>query len=800
MGLVLLPFATAYASDAAPEWPGTKVLPPALPSESVPTPVPADKPVFPHSTELAAASAIQSSCEALIAGAGGHKVVDALGPGKKKKLLAACKDGDVGTPGQPGPMIATNPGACIPTSPVCATDTAMHVPWGYVFVTTLDKVTILARNLLAVRFPDDTGSSPDTRLYLVRCTSTDGSCREGDVVAIDDDGGTGFASKIEWTPSQTGTYRWVLIDYAAGNEGFADLEITANGQATTTLTHLFFAGYHSAREVHANDWLFVGKNTNGQGFAPDREYHDSTLFFFSNDARDCDSGACGVFRFNDDTVYGVSNESLYLSRIKVPVSANARVVVATYGTVWSEYTHNGIQYTQPRTMNARLLHMRPSTTWSGDGHVDSDGDGLPRELEEAIGACDRPNDTPTGGMGVGGKSCAAFGKIVNDAVNAAGKGPCSSPPTGIDTNTACWNLSDSDNDGLRDDWEVWGALAHCPHAPRPPTYDAGACVADTITAESCPTEFCVTHALSARSDPDPAVYDTFYNNYFITCVGDEARCRVEHDATNCVGGRCNHGMTATQRDALQWQWTTEPSTCWNGTQPPCDDASEGDAAHDLPYRVALHAYDIALPQLQWQTDDVDNRGLPMDGGGFTTSYFNRWFGWARPGERYAGIFRMAVASHAPGGVTAGYRARQLIWGNTWGVEHDGAASATFTHEAGHSLGLAEGMNQPVESAGCPASACDPTCQCPVAFEPPYQPYCLNNVHVQTPINASVMNYFYNPSGSEALGLRQKSSPTPTDTDAPWSGCEARYLRFARLSHPTGQPQDRVGLDGRVRTA
>lgn len=63
-----------------------------------------------------------------------------------------------------------------------------------------------------------------------------------------------------------------------------------------------------------------------------------------------------------------------------------------------------------------------------------------------------------------------------------------------------------------------------------------------------------------------------------------------------------------------------------------------------------------------------------------------------------------------------------------------------------------------------------------------------------------MNYFYNPSGSEALGLRQKSSPTPTDTDAPWSGCEARYLRFARLSHPTGQPQDRVGLDGRVRTA
>jgi len=334
----------------------TKTLPDLVPAASLPIMRPTGVPAAPHAGALLAAASQAASCDAVLATKWPGKTLDTLPPGQKKKLLAECKEGDSSGKGTgPAPMAATTPGTCSGSAPACATDSAMHVSWGDLTLTSGVTVTIEATNLAGIRRQGGAPlSTPDTRLYLVRCTSSDGRCTKGDVVAVDDDGGSGYASKIVFNPTRLGAYHWILMDYEAGNEGFADLEITANGQSTTTLSHLFFAGYHSVREIHANDWLFVGKNPNGQGFSEYPEYHDSTLFAFSHSGRDCYNGACGTFWFDDDVQVGGNAQSIYLSRLQIDEAIDsARVIVGVYGGVWAEYMCDDLASPAPKRERSR---------------------------------------------------------------------------------------------------------------------------------------------------------------------------------------------------------------------------------------------------------------------------------------------------------------------------------------------------------------------------------------------------------------------------------------------------------------
>lgn len=579
------------------------------------------------------------------------------------------------------------PDSCVDSAEiVCAWDTIYTAPHWDLTVTTTQPITIKTYNLQPFQ-----GSVPDTLVYLLRCDTS--ACQTGTIVAIDDNYNDetpyDWDSKIVFTPSQTGTYRILLTSWYQGSEGYTNLSYQINGQNPVVYSGVFFGGYHVKWKLaKAKDSIFVGKNSNGMGWSSNPEYSDSVLYYLGTMAEDCVSGQCGPFFQNDDRTFGSFTSTL--SKIDLPsdyVMNFGRILVASYAPT--------------AQFNGRVFHYRKHTSeggnWSESSKDDVDGDGLSTEIETQIGTCDWASTSGIN-VGIGGFNCQQFANWVNAAVPGS------------------WSPTDSDNDGLKDNWEIQSVVVACPSTPVGPYWNAGSCMPLALhSAATCPGAYCTGLDLSARSDPDPTVYDVFLLNDYWNCSGT-SYCAGDH-----VSKPNPHSISASQQGRLVNLWSTLPSLCWDGTNPPC-----ADAVNDIPYRARIHAYNGTARNLG---DDTFGAEFPFGGTKIVDPYYH--FGFPSS-YKETKTFRYSLATHGNGGQSP-LRGRLAVWGNGW--EPD--ILLTLSHELGHTLSIDDTKYDDLNA-------------------PPYCPEAFNRgggqVWMQVPNYASIMtymrkdsNYFYQPS-------------------------------------------------------
>ncbi len=732
--------------------------------------------------------------------------------------LAACKQSfDAGT--GVGPMLmSAQPGCPVPGSPVQTYDAAGHVAYSQVFsVPAGAHLTVWTESMTQVGAPFAT-TVPDTLLYLLRCD--DLSCGHGAIVAINDDGNPSpqpYDSKLDLYGLPNGYYRWVVTSYAQGHEGQTMVGTQVNNAAIWWDSALVFGGQHSfPPEIRPGDVLMVGKNNNTFGLTDpahvpqypaaqaDPEYADTTLFVMSTNQNNCESGACGEFWFNDDAWPYWTNDPMLLSRVLIPVSGagmtNPRVLVGSYRSWYAP-----LSPTQAvQTINTRLIHIRRHTSsggnWSCDEQLDRDRDELPAEVEASVGSCDSAGDAPADGVGARRHTCGDWGSAINSRVNYWYPGTnCSVPATVPPNAETCWSPVDSDNDGVRDLWEVFGAVASFPNLPVGPDTDAGAPTPVSIFEPiwTCPTVWCAAYDFSALSDPDPGVYDINAQFDHYVCTG--SHCAVDY-AAGAGSFAFDHRLTATQQTLLKTIWTDQPGSCWDGSQTwPC--GNEIDNSLDLPYRTRLHAYDAKAINLPGPVRGVEGiRG----GTGEVASWYNHSF---RASWKFLRLFRYGLLADRGGQAQSGPGALAIM-GNTHVTVADEkvAAAQVISHETGHTLTLNhphDNRNIPATGPGqtlfvvpgqCASGMCaqDPTCQCE-----PGQNTCPVGQD-----NLAETNKPNNPAASTLMSYRYQWGMSAPGTLAPTGGVAGNCPSWcsqdnARFSKGLGRSIDEVFLREQV---
>ncbi len=673
----------------------------------------------------------------------------------------------------------SGPDACVDaTKTVCAWDDVHHVHRVKITVTqTQFPVQIETKNLQS--WPG-TSNIPDTLVFALRCDAAD--CSQGKIMGVDDDHGpdSTFASKLSFHPDQTGEYWLLVLSYDSGRMGTADVVYSWDNQSAVTDAAVYFGGYQvQNKEVRENDSIFVGKNTNDsttKGLSGYPEYHDSMLFFLGTNTNDCDLGAsCGDFYFNDDVYWG--NDYTRLSRIEFPsgmAATNGRALVSVWNT--GDCTSEcGAQAPNPYKMNARLFHHRRHTSdqgaWSGATYEDADQDGLSAQIEAQIGTCDAVGDMPAAGMVVNGFTCRDYRKYVNDTSTAAGEacGP-------LET---CWSPTDSDNDGIRDDMEVWAAAFDCSQTPVSPRNDAGVCTPIGLHDTGGCTGWCVSESISAVMDPNPAAYDLYVRNDYWICensaaAGDPNRCANNHSINWPAGGYSHEifdsggASSSDQTSILTDVWTEAPGSCWDGTDPTgsCKDTQGNDLdplTSDRRIYSQLHVWGVGH-----RLED-DAFGVEANYGGVSAvvPYYAQFHDdvW-----RHGRLGRYSLATHFVGG-QAWIPGEVHIWGNSfpwWNNPNDRAIS-DFSHEFGHTLGLSHPHTEyPEGPSYCANSPCpESTSSCLP---------CTSSRHTN-PVRASIMSYDYGVWGMRAKAATAPAYTYPANSSA--TGCSKAKLRFSK---------------------
>ena len=685
--------------------------------------------------------------------------------------LQTCKAGFAPeTSGETMSAMATCPEA---GNVVQTSDLAYHV--------IVRDFTLPAASSLRARTSGLAGTE-DTVLYLVKC---DGSCWSstavvaGDVIEADDDGNTDLDStspldsKIDRANLAAGNYRVVVTSFDVGSHGIGDLEITLNGGAPSTETGLPFGGFETqVAKAEPGDSFLAGKNNNEGPMPGDGDYHDTTLSVFTSFVKEC-PGNCGRYFFNDDaraTSNGTAQMRILLSKIKYTEATfrNGRAVVGAYGTFIDSSRYQ---------INARFLHYRRHTdeggVWTCAEQKDQDRDGLSQEIETAVGSCDTTADAPSGGVVVANKNCLGFGQFVNAQVNAElDPDPCPVTPASTGNGGECWNTMDSDNDGVRDDWEVFAGGRSCTETPTGPLYgNLGTCSDLDLhdTGTGCLVgSFCPLLTVSALQQPHPGAYDIFVQQNYVKCTGSQC-------AADYAGGPQHARSNLGQVFHLAYPWTTDPETCWDGTTGACPNADR-----DLRYRVRLHYYlgDDAIADTVHAWPRVGSEMAMF--GDFRTynSFFNRRFGTGSlAGRRYLNVFRFSLALLGGAGQAPGH-ARHHVWTNANATTTPQVIMVQFSHELGHNLGLEHphefrpaALAEP-DGAQVPAGKCDKqglpctgNCRCFAN--------CATGPEPNNPAVPSVMNYGY------TAGMPEKNAASPTGIGACQSTCSWKFSRFSK---------------------
>ncbi len=596
------------------------------------------------------------------------------------------------------------------------------------------------------------GSTPDTVLYVVKCTTS--SCESGEIVEVDDDGNTDTTgsgntldSKVVISSPATGWYAAIVVAYAAGRHGVGTIAWSQVGGSSDTWNNEVFAGWHiKDKSVKDNDVLLVGKNPGAASMTTSgyEKYHDSVMFVASTMSVDCVN--CGKFQFSDDLAFG-SGATTRLTRMTIGSAlgapANARVVVGVYtnGTVGSSEYYR---------MHARFAHIRRHTgqsgNWTGAAQEDKDADGLTTEIEEQLGCCDAvaTDADPSGGTDVivAGYTCDAARDWVNsqvDAFDSSGTS-CSSSSS----QAKCWRASDSDHDGIDDAAELFAVAVGCDAGPAGPFRHATNCAKPSPVFGLCDSgDWCAVEP-SSSSELNSPFFEHEPTAYDVYVLADFTKSSVFAESATA------HMLSSGEQSQLTGIWTTDAGRCWDGTTGSCPTG-------DLKYRVQMHAFPSSGLAVG---DDRFQEELPTASGAtFSRSHSYAQFAGAM---RYAGVASYGLAIH--GSLNRGEAAwRHFLWEQ--GLGQAGQARYPFSHEAGHTLGLVTSPSGGHYLAGNDPNCCGDGAACDF-----YAAACDTAV-AQSPFPSTPMSY-------EHL-TAFPTQPQPPESTTAYSVCARTNLRFSK---------------------
>lgn len=718
-----------------------------------------------------------------------------------------------------GPQMLALTSSC--TSKPAAVDgqIAGFIPALSFTVTSGQAVEVSTSNLTLAGAPW-ASSTPDSVIYLLRCAA--GDCTQGSIIAVNDDGNSATTangtypwdnldSRIQIASGSlaAGTYYVLVLKYGLNGEGRGRIQARVGptlGSLTTVVdvTRTFAGslpdGRLLVRELKANDVVAVGRDDNTGTLlasAPanypflqaNPEYADSTLWMFSNATANCTSN-CGNFQQNQDAFQffsGANPSRVALSRAIVAGAASTTPLVAI-GTANERLSGN------EGAINVRLLHVRKHSTqgggWTCNEQVDLDGDGLPWDLEDDVGSCDRvlasvnPITDTGSDIGILGRNCREYAGFINQQVNQWQTGSAcpttflSSLPSNPSSHTNCWDPKDSDNDGLRDDQEVFAAVGAFATQPQPPLYEAaasGSIITISTAYSTCPSGWCTGVDLSAYYDPSPNSYDVFIHNSAFECTGPQ-----------CTSDKFQSGIRASQelidedQQMLLDSWTESARDCWDSTA-----TCSGGGSADRPYMVRMHAMNGSRLTM------VDSLGLGETSWGGL--YAARRFGysptnWPLPWKLLM-LSRFTISGTREGG--------QSDYGRvaSWGNDEAGRVNTSFIHEVGHTLSLHHSHNDrglpapnPTSIGGSEASGCSDAL-CTISACRCKSPSCAGGsctkvFDAENPVSPSVMSYSKLAGSATMKSALAPIIPITTTLCAPSIGYSRRWHSYSKGLNPS----------------
>jgi len=432
----------------------------------------------------------------------------------------------------------------------------------------------------------------------------------GNVLQIDDNSGGGYMPRVTRTFPAPANIIVVVGGWTDDRQGSFDFTLQQVGSSAPliSLNDLWFGGWRrTGIRMEVGDRMFVGYPP-GYGSAGTP---GNVLLAFSSTSTTC-STSCGKYHLG-------TWDAGTLSQARIPFAAASGSVLVG---AWAN----------PALQGTRWFHSKLGGGWgtSSSGLIDGDCDGLTQEIEDLT--------SPDAALNVA--TC-----------NLASTSPgsyCDQFKTRLES-TSFYSTRDTDNDGLQDDWELYGVRKACSQIPVAPYFSPGVCFDDTFRyttkfgdicgVSSVSTTFVSSNGLSSLQ-PNPATYSVLV---------EEA----------VPAGQSFSGSASA---ILHHVYETE------GLE--CDETSSSSCANSSPDFVDLIRQRINTP----------NPGTLTIPGfwSIATTDFNESM---TPIRKFTGTFRyMGVSATTVRGVSAGRT--QIITQGT-----DIGSGYAYAHELGHSLGL-----------------------------------------------------------------------------------------------------------------
>lgn len=482
------------------------------------------------------------------------------------------------------------------------------------------------------------------------------------VIAKDDDGYTRTPdpndSYLSFVAPFSGDYTFVVMARDGALSGTATINIWRDRAMLFQGTDQVFGNDVNYAEFRAQDRFFVGKGPGEPGNEMvESGYHDTLLLVLDDDVFDCNSN-CGRAWLDDDSLEG-------LSKVDITHDSNGSGTIVVG-------TKSPDRFMQHRTVHTRR-HVQAGGAWNLIGALDLDGDGLTAQAEWALGTCDHELQN-VGGM--------MFSEVVTSCAQTKAILQADLTCPGDET---CWSPRDTDNDGLTDLEEVYGARRCYVKAPTAPYFDPGPCVdtspADGVCDHDCTGAYVAEVAISAVDMPEPLGFDGPDPQVYDVLV--ETRYWKSYVGSTPIGFGRTTKTNAAHRDQIRYTYAEEGLECANCAPTGdfckgglcCDDPAT-DCPNDQRYQIKVHV--IEEEEFVPSIDGVATIGANFAGGVLARKM--------TPARRFTNTFRFGLLAGG-GGQAGGYNVKHFVSNNS---SNSHFQRYTYAHELGHALGLYHG--------------------------------------------------------------------------------------------------------------